>query len=467
MIRRVLILLFSVLLILIQPFSVSASSVAEIEQLVSEIPYEVWPEAPEINSQSAIVVERNSGIILYEKNCTEAKFPASTTKLLTALITLEQTSLDEIVTFSWKSVNTIGQGASHIGMRTGDRLAVYDCLCGLLIPSANEVANALAEHISGSVEAFAQLMNEKGKELGLIQSNWANSNGLHNDNHYTCAYDLYLILDACLELPAFIEIDSKTAYVKKADEILGHDIPMGTTHKMLKKNSEYYNETVVCGKTGYTDQAGRVLATYAEKDGMEVICITMGGTGQNHFVDTNLLLNYAFDNFKITQLSADSSKGINISKVTPLQIDRESFLKESSLEQGEVLLPITVSVEDLNRTFRVNESGIKYMDYTLSDYVLGSIRMSKEEKQNYAVQQKESYLSNLITVDGTLYIIEVSWVISIIFALTAVIVILKIIKTQHRRNRILNQQKIAGNKNQADDKVKYSRKMKKKLKEEE
>lgn len=459
---------FTLLLTLFYPLEVYASSVSEIETLVAEIPYEVWPQAPEIDSKSAIVVERNSGIILYEKNCTKAMYPASTTKLLTALITLEETSLEDIVTFSWKSVNTIGSGASHIGMRTGDKLSVYDCLCGLLIPSANEVANALAEHISGSVEEFANLMNERGKELGLINSNFENANGLHSDNHYTCAYDLYLILDACVDIPAFIEIDSKTAYVKKADKILARDIPMGTTHMLLKKSSEYYNPTAICGKTGYTAQAGRVLATYAEYNGMELICITMGATGQNHFVDTNKLLNYVFDNFSVTQLSASSTQSADISKITPLKVERESFLLKKSLEQGEVILPSTVRAEELKRAFRTDVDGTKYMDYSLEGYVLGSVKMTEKVEQNNAVQTKESYTSDLLTVNGTLYVIEMKWIVGVVILLTVVILLLgRMVWSKQNEKKSLSKQNVAGNKNHADDKVKYSRKLKQNMKKEE
>lgn len=462
------IVILSVLLVMFCPLEVYASSVEEVKALVADIPYELWPEAPEISSGSAIVVERNSGIILYEKNCTEARYPASTTKLLTALITLEETSLDDIVTFSWSSVNTIGSGASHIGMRTGDKLRVYDCLCGLLIPSANEVANALAEHISGSVEEFANLMNERGEELGLINSHFENANGLHDANHYTCAYDLYLILDACVEIPSFIEIDSKTAYVKKADDVLNHDIPMGTTHMLLKKSSEYYNANAICGKTGYTDEAGRVLATYAECNGMEVICITMEGTGQNHFVDTNKLLDYVFSNFSITQLSADSFQGADISKVTPLQVEREAFLLQESLEQGEVVLPTTVSLEDLNRNFRTDADCTKYMEYSLNGYVLGSVKMTEEAEPNPAFLQKESYTSHLVTVDGTLYVIEIGWMIAIVSILVIISLFLaRVITNKKNEKKSLTKQKVAGNQNYADDKVKYSKKLKQNLKKEE
>ena len=150
-----------------------------------------WPDAPEITSEAAILVDIDTDTILYAKNATSSMYPASTTKLMTAYLTLSNTSLDDIVTFSKNSIYSLPSGSSHIGMHIGESLSVRDCLYGLLLPSANEVATALAEHVSGSVSSFVELMNSTAVSLGCVNTNFANANGLQDPNHMTCAYDLY------------------------------------------------------------------------------------------------------------------------------------------------------------------------------------------------------------------------------------------------------------------------------------
>ena len=198
-------------------------------------------EAPSIASEAGLLLEPQSGTILFAKNATDAHYPASTTKLMTALLTLEHCSLDEVVTFSSSAVLTLEPGSSHIGLRVGEQLTVKDSLYGLLLPSANEVANGLAEHVAGSTDAFAAMMNERAAQLGAVNTHFSNPHGLHDDTHYTCAYDLALIMKACIQIPSFVEIDSAPTYVRQADSLLNKEIPMGSTHKMMRENSGYYD----------------------------------------------------------------------------------------------------------------------------------------------------------------------------------------------------------------------------------
>ncbi len=457
-----------ILLPLLYPVENYAMTEEEIKQQIENIPEEGWPEAPEIDSESAIVVERSSGIILYEKNCTEERYPASTTKLMTALLTLENTTMDEVVTFSWNAVNSIGSGASHIGIRTGEQLTVRDSLCGLLIPSANEVANGLAEHIGGSIEGFVEQMNARAQQMGLIHTHFQNSNGLHEENHYTCAYDLYRILDACVSLPSFVELDSITAYVKKADALLDRDIPMGTTNLLIKKDSEYYNEAVICGKTGYTEEAGRVLATYASKDQMELICVTMGASGENHFVDTNRLLDYAYSNFRLLQLSQESAQknGESILRFTPLKIERQPLGMWEAQNQGEVVLPVTASADQISRQLRTLENGEIEMEYTLNGYVVGRIKLEEleETEEKFAYVKQEDYTSPISGVDGKLYVIN-PWMLAAVLAGGALLLGMWI---GHEKKKKRQKSQAGGiRKNQANDRIRYSKQLKKQWKKQE
>ena len=187
--RATLAILLSIFTVLV-PEAARAASKAEIDTLIAHIP-ESFPAAPDIASESAILAEINSGTILYAKHATRSMYPASTTKLLTAYLALTRCDLTDVVEYSRKAITSLEPGSSHIGLKTGDRLSVEDSLYGLLLPSANEVANGLAEKISGSIPAFADLMNETALDLGCVNTNFINANGLHDPNHMTCAYDLY------------------------------------------------------------------------------------------------------------------------------------------------------------------------------------------------------------------------------------------------------------------------------------
>ena len=171
-----------------------------------------WPADVAIEADGGIVMDADSGAVLFGKNLHETYYPASITKVLTALIVLEHCSLDEEVTFSYDAVYNVESGSSNAGIDEGDVLTVRDCLYALLLQSANEAANALAEHVSGSREAFAELMNETAASLGCQDSHFANPSGLNDENHYTSAYDMALICRAAIQNPMFLEIDGARYY---------------------------------------------------------------------------------------------------------------------------------------------------------------------------------------------------------------------------------------------------------------
>lgn len=385
----------------------AAMSLDEATEWTESLPEEGWPEAPSLHSQAAILVEVESGSLLYAKNATKKMYPASTTKLLTALLALENGNLDDVITYSWEAVNSIGQNASHIGMRTGEQLSVRDSLYGLLLPSANEAANALAEYVAGSTEAFAELMNKRAAQLGAVNSHFENANGLHADGHYTCAYDLYRIMNACIMRGDFIEIDSAPTYFRAADSLLPKDIPMGTTNQLIKTGSEYYNDTVVCGKTGYTSEAGRVLVTYAVKEDMELICVVMGGENQDHFTDTNALLQYAYENFKKTQIGEDGIRATSdrLLYSTPLRIPRNLYQLVQFQGNALGVLPKEAAIEDLERSFG-SEGDQNYLEYRFHGHVINRVWMSEGSQTELPkLFYRQSYYHSVVaTPDGTLQV---------------------------------------------------------------
>lgn len=398
---------------LISYFSVqvSAADKPEVDGIIASIPDD-WPQAPSVNAQAAILMDASSGEILYAKNATEAMYPASTTKLMTALLTLETSPLDDIVDFPFKAVD-IPSGSSHIGMRRGEQMVLRECLYGLLLPSANEVANALAIHTSETIENFVIRMNERAYQLGAVNTVFNNANGLQDEAHYTCAYDLALIMKACSENNTFTEISSTLSYVHHADDLLPKDIPMTNTDLMIRSTSEYYNPYVVCGKTGHTDEAGYNLVTYAEKDGMKLVAVVMGCPENGHFVATQSLLDYGFNYFhQVLPAELDSSLSMeHMFTGSPLAIPTPDISLLSIASTDTILLPDTVTFDKLDKTVEDIASG-KLVTYTYQGYPLGSVTLSTDrstEKSPIFKAENSSALvleevENLAVVDGWLIV---------------------------------------------------------------
>lgn len=411
-----------------------AASKAEIDTMQAHLPKE-WPEAPDIASEAAILVDIDTNTILYAKNATNSMYPASTTKLMTAYLTLSNTSLDDIVTFSKNSIYSLPSGSSHIGMHIGESLSVKDCLYGLLLPSANEVATALAEHISGSVSAFVELMNSTAVELGCVNTNFANANGLQDPNHMTCAYDLYRIMLGCLQYSDFITIASTPAYYRKADELLDRDIPMGTTNKLIKKDSDYYTPFVVCGKTGWTEEAGRCLVTYASKDGRNLICVTMDAEDPNQYKDTIQLFNYGFDHFSVAKVAEQdqsySTQALRTNSPLGLSEQSSSFLTLDSASR--VTVPDTVSLNDLTRRPVTNEDGTHMLSYELHGYPLGTaliINQATEDTSDLYVTSVDSLPDAIRTT--SLHEIKL-WLVICMIVVVILIILLAVFLLRYKR----------------------------------
>ena len=264
-------------------------------------------EKPTVQSEGAVLLNANTGEILFEKNGNTRFYPASITKLMTALLTVENCSLSDTVTFSKTATTNLESGAGTLNLTEGDQLTVEQCLYGLLLKSANEIANGLAEHISGSVSSFADKMNARAKELGCTDTHFANPNGLNNTEHYTTPRDMAIIARAAFQNPTVAKVASTLSYefpaTKKAS---ARTITMG--HKMLYPNDSRYYDGIVAGKTGYTSKAGNTLATCAERDGLRLIAIIMKSS-QTHYEDTKALLDYGFALAEAGELSTSSSSG--------------------------------------------------------------------------------------------------------------------------------------------------------------
>lgn len=266
-----------------------------------------WPQGPAIGAQAAILVDAKTGAILYQKNVNEALYPASTTKLMTALLTIENTAMNDIVTFSYDSVHNIEASSSRIGIDEGEELTVEQCLYGLLLGSGNEVAYALAEHVAGSMEAFVNMMNDRAQELGCHNTHFVNANGLPDPEHYTSAYDLSLIARACFKNESLVTISGTRKYTIPPTNLQPEERPLENHHLMVP-GLKYEYEGFIGGKTGYTRDARQTLVTCAEREGMRLICIIMKEEAPNQFHDTAALLDYGFDGFMKVNISENENR---------------------------------------------------------------------------------------------------------------------------------------------------------------
>lgn len=263
--------------------------------------------APAVVAESAILMDVDTGVTLYEKRIHEKYYPASITKLLTCLVAAENSELTDVVTFSHQAVFGIERGSSHIGIDEGEQLTMQDCYYAALLESANEVSSGMAEHIGGSVEGFAAMMNEKVAELGGCDSHFVNANGLHDDNHYTSAYDMALIGQAFAENDMLLEISGTAFYHIDATPMQPDEIDLRHHHRMLpgcqlSKARPY--EYMIGGKNGFTSVARTTLVTFAKKDGHRLVCVVLKDENPHHYTDTLSLFEYGFACYENASLKA-------------------------------------------------------------------------------------------------------------------------------------------------------------------
>lgn len=268
-----------------------------------------------LNSRAAILIDANTGAVIYEKNAHEKHYPASITKVLTGYIACSEGNLDDTLTVSQNAIDGMGIGGSSIGLVPGEQVNFRDGMYGVMLESANEVCMAIAEHMSGSVDAFVSKMNEVAKSLGCKESNFANPHGFHNENHYTTCYDMALITKKAVTNEDFNQIWGTISHQIPATNL---NVARYLNHKdkMVKPTSEYYYPDLLGGKTGFTDEAGNTLVSYAERNGASLISVVMQADGyDNTYKDSTALLDYGFSVYNERQTifrAADYSALANV-----------------------------------------------------------------------------------------------------------------------------------------------------------
>lgn len=348
---------------------INEEELVNIEQIQKEI-LQTNAELDEIsiNSRIALIYDRASGRILYEKNGNKQTPMASTTKIMTAIVVLENANLSDMVTITSKAAGT---GGSRLGLKKNDKITVNDLLYGLLLRSGNDAAVALAIHIGGSVEGFAELMNKKAQEMGLLNSHFVVPHGLDNEGHYTTAYELAEMADYALKIEKFKEIVSSqyaTIYIN------GYSRTIKNTNQLLGSVNGVYGV-----KTGFTNGAGRCLVTACKRDNLDIITVIIGAdTTKQRTSDTIKLIEFAYKNFEIINIKEiinnefEKWKRINASRIyvnKGIENEMKLYLEEIDFEE------LAVKKGDRDKV-RIEVNAIFYFDAPVAkDQIIGNLHV--------------------------------------------------------------------------------------------
>lgn len=278
---------------------------------------------PDLNSRACVVIDRNTNTILYGKNENTKRKMASTTKIMTAIIIIENCKLNESIEISKKAANT---GGSRLGLKTGDKITILDLLYGLMLHSGNDAAVALAEYVGNDIPGFAEKMNKKAQELGLKNTHFETPHGLDSDEHYTTAYELALLTNYALNNPTFSKIVGTKNYTIT---INGYSKDLSNTNELLGNLDGVYGV-----KTGFTNGANRCLVTACKRNNLDIICVVLGAdTKKIRSTDSIKLINYIYQNFKLVNIQEFINKEFEIWKtnnINTFYINKYNYLKNSN-----------------------------------------------------------------------------------------------------------------------------------------
>lgn len=371
----------------------------------TEYPDEPW-RTPDTVGEAQIVMDASTGQILYQKNAYQKMYPASITKIMTSLLAVEYGDFEDTIVMSENAVYGIEPGSSNIALDVGEEISFEDAMYAVLLVSANEAAWAVAEEIAGSLEHFAIMMNEKAEELGCINTHFVNSHGLHDEDHYTCPYDMALITQEALKYDKFREITATTHYIIPPTNLEEEERNLWQNNKLIMGDSYLYYDYCEGGKTGFTDEARGTFVAWAKKDDMELIFVTMGNyPTRTSYTDARAMFEYCFNNYSYATPLTDYSfseediqaaeaalndyfDGENAGKLQ-LNVDTETAFLIKNDTEDEIVIEysasnidedskqagdLTVSDNDGNvyMTFPVTYSGYAYKPYPTTESPDGS-----------------------------------------------------------------------------------------------
>lgn len=375
-------------------------------------------------SSANILLDAKTGNILYENHSNEKLYPASTTKLMTAILTIENCQMTDSVTIKPEWLTGIPAGYTIANLRNGETFTIDELMHVLLIPSANDAANVLACHISGSIDKFSELMNNKAKELGCKNTHFVNPSGVHNDNHYSTAYDMALIGLYASRYSQICEIATTLSY-SLPNLPDGKPRTFKATNTLINPKNQYYYEYATGLKTGYTDKAKSCIVATAKKDNIELLCVVLGGdkTENNKSereLDCKTLFEYGFNNFKHMDICT-KNESVDISEVNnvPDYLKDKNLIYENTLN---VLVPINTT-RNSTILFEVDKK-LPIM----KNSIVGTITYNIQGK-NYTINilSGEDILPENTTNTQTIYYILIGILI--------VLLILSLIKKKKRKKK--------------------------------
>lgn len=448
-----LLMLFIICPVAVCGVSITAQAEEEAARLSDEeyVTAKDWPEAPDIGAEAAVLIEADSGTVLYAKNADSKRYPASITKILTALITIENSDLSDTLVFEGEALDPLPSGYVSIEPSDGEQMSVEDCLYGLLLYSANDAANALAVHDSGTIAAFAEKMNERAARAGATHTHFSNPSGLAEETHYTTAYDMAMILRACIQEEEFVKIAGSLSYtIPATNKHASRYVEM--RHQMLKKNSSNYYEYYVAGKTGFTTPSGHTLVTYAEKDGLKLICSVMQCEEGVQYQSTRALFDYGFDNFRLlteSEVESDTSR-LNTGIPALNELQGNDLFSLEKVNSSAVILPRGLSLSDLEVSVALlnpqqeSDHCFAEAEYNYEGMKLGStrLRITVDEKKltagSEAEDQEEGFTRDQLIMYACLAGIAVVLLMALILSVFS---LRKYRKEKHQEDREMEKQK--------------------------
>lgn len=385
-----------------------------------------------INSKTAIAMDANSSIILYDKDMNKKIYPASTTKILTAILAIEHLDLNKSVIVSKTAIN-IPWDSSSVYLKEGEIITINDLLYCLLLNSGNDAANVLAESVSGDINKFVELMNQKVKELGCTNTHFNNAHGYSDDNHYTTALDMAKIFRYCVQNETFVEIISTKSYIVEKTNKTNEKRYLNNTNRLiLKKEDSVYSrfyEYCIGGKTGYTDEAGRTLITFAKKDNKTVIVAVFGassgGSQDVRYTDAINLFNYSFENFSKQTIAEAESYNFNY-----INIDKRLNYSVGLKDNFEVLLK-NMEFPDVTYTITIDETNLNDMDENnFKEVVAGNINFCFKDSNGISYSSAQPLYLKAITkyqIVTSTDIMKIAIIVAGIFAILIIIILIYLI----------------------------------------
>lgn len=375
---------------------------------------ENWPQGPAIGAEGAILVEANTGTLLYAKNIDEKLYPASITKLMCCLVAVENCGLDEMITVNQSAIDANSADGSSMGLTAGEQLTLEELLYGILINSANEGCNVVAEHIAGSIDAYVDMMNARAAELGCTGTHFVTANGLYNDDHYTTAHDMALIGTAFFSHDNLCRIASTPRYT--IPETATHGEHVLHSKNKLYAGGDYEYADLVGSKTGFTNASRQTLVSCAERGGMRLVAVILKEESPLQFADTVELFEYGFNNFSVIDPD-EFETGYTISNSGFFNSGTDIFGSTAPLlataPSAGIVLPGTLTFSDLSSSISyddLSENAIAKIEYSYSGVKLGStdIVLNPEAALSFNFQLKnadgssvsESAASNKVSADN-------------------------------------------------------------------